>query len=127
MRRWRVVKTNPRKEEGTATVLSAGSAETYLPKMRGLSARGPAAGRMQPVFPGYIFARFDAGLGDFAVVRRTPGVAYLLGYEGIPVAVPEDVVLAVRRRLQEGITPTESPTPSWGRVRSQWDRELVAW
>lgn len=110
MKRWYVVKTNPRKEEGAATVLniaSNGSVESYLPKMRGVSTRGPAAGRMQPLFPGYIFARFDAESGDFAVVKRCPGVAYVLGYGGIPVAVQEDLVLAIRRRLEQGVTPTE--------------------
>lgn len=105
MRAWYVVKTNPRKEDGAAVLLSIaseGRVETYLPKLTGRSTRGPAAGRMQPLFPGYIFARFEAEPNDSVLVKRSPGVAYVLGYGGMPVAVPEELVSAIRRKLEDG-------------------------
>jgi len=101
MRSWYVVKTNPRKEDGAAMLLSIaseGRVETYLPKLTGRSTRGPAAGRMQPLFPGYVFARFEAESDDSVLVKRSPGVAYVLGYGGIPIAVPEELVFAISRR-----------------------------
>ena len=110
MRYWYVVKTNPRKEDGAAMLLSIaseGRVETYLPKLRGRSTRGPAAGRMQPLFPGYLFARFDGESDDSVLVKRSPGVAYVLGYGGIPVAMPEELVSGISRRLEDSFIPPE--------------------
>lgn len=110
MRSWYVVKTNPRREDGAATLLSIaseGRVETYLPKLRGRSTRGPAAGSKQPLFPGYIFARFDAESDDSVLVKRSAGVAYVLGYGGVPVAVPEGLVSAISRRVEDGFIPPE--------------------
>lgn len=100
-----MVKTNPRKEDAAATALETGSegrVETYAPKIKGRSLRGPSAGKFQPLFPGYVFARFDLGLEDYTLVKRTAGVAYVLGYDGIPAIVPEEIIAAIRERLARG-------------------------
>jgi transcription antitermination factor NusG len=110
MRLWYVVKSNPRREDEVAMLLSIaseGRVATYLPKMNGRSTKGRPAGRLQPLFPGYIFVRFEIESGDYVLVRHSPGVAYVLGCGGIPTSVPEELVSAIARRLEDSFIPPE--------------------
>lgn len=55
-----------------------------------------------PLFPGYIFARFE--VGNRLPILKTPGVVAVVGIGKQPVAVPEQEVDAVRRVLASELT-----------------------
>lgn len=52
----------------------------------------------RPLFPGYIFAKMVEGVNDFSVPKRVIGVRDYLRFEGIPCAIQEGAILAIRRR-----------------------------
>lgn len=57
---------------------------------------------MGPLFPGYLFAALALRRGEGVLARWTPGVAYLLGYGGVPHPVPEELLARIKARLAAG-------------------------
>jgi len=56
-----------------------------------------------PVFPGYIFCRFDAN-------RKLPvissnAVEYIVGTSGVPAPIPEEQIAHIRRAVEAGALP----------------------
>lgn len=102
MRAWYVVKAKPRQEEQVSAVLGLRGIEVFLPELA-VWTGGPrpgAAPRLEPLFPGYLFARLDLRTPEWLTARAAPGVAYFLGAEGVPSAVPDDLVEGVRARAE---------------------------
>jgi len=100
MRSWYVAKTKPRQEEQSSLVLAQRGLEVFLPKVAAWTGRrrsGPPS-RLEPLFPGYLFARLDLHAPEWLAARSAPGVAYFLGAEGVPSPLPDDLVEAVRLR-----------------------------
>jgi transcription antitermination factor NusG len=97
--RWYVARTQPRKERYALAALEHRSVEAYVPVLR---KQRPRAGRRdwEPLFAGYLFARFQVPSQGWLAARAAPGVAYFLGREGQPSGLPEDFVPAMRARLE---------------------------
>jgi transcriptional antiterminator RfaH len=60
--------------------------------------------RLEPLFPGYLFARFEMADGNpelWNAVRWTPGVKMILSIDGAPVPVPNGVIEAIQARVQD--------------------------
>ncbi|MGH7780807.1 MAG: transcription termination/antitermination protein NusG [Candidatus Binataceae bacterium] len=95
---WYLVRTKVGKERWVRDQLHPIVAEVFLPMLR---ARAPRWGRMAvsvgPLFPCYVFARFDLEARYFEV-------KYMAGVRGIvcagtdPLAVPEAIVAEIRHR-----------------------------
>lgn len=51
----------------------------------------------RPLFPGYIFALFDANSDERIEVLRTRGVASILSLDGQPAAIPDAAIADLRR------------------------------
>jgi transcriptional antiterminator RfaH len=98
-RHWYVLKTKPHAEDQVVAVLDRRDIEVYLPKI-GLGSTKRPKERQEPLFPGYLFAHIDVTLDEWLKARSAPGVAYVLGCDGFPSAVPDEVVLAIRGRLE---------------------------
>ena len=71
-------------------------AEHYLPVVR--DARNP--GRSEPLFPGYLFCHVEIPSVQWVEIRSLPGIAYVLGVEGRPIPVPDELVEDVRARVE---------------------------
>jgi len=84
--------------------LEGRSVESYLPLVARERQWADRVKRVHfPLFPGYVFARFDlSGLGE---VLRTPGLTEVVGVEGRPAPVSEQELESVRA-LVEGIERT---------------------
>ncbi|MDQ7844538.1 MAG: transcription termination/antitermination NusG family protein [Armatimonadota bacterium] len=99
---WFAVHTKPREEGRAARLLGLKGITTFLPRLlvshRHGSRRWQAA---EPLFPGYLFARFLSDAQVLSVVRWTPGVKYVLGDGRSPAPVPEDVVAYLQARAGE--------------------------
>lgn len=93
---WYAVHTKPHQEQRAADNLRAWGLEALAPQFRSKS-NSPFP---QFLFPGYIFARFDASC-LLHKVRFTRGVWYVVGFGEGPSAIAEEVIAELRLRLDE--------------------------
>ena len=100
---WFALQVKARKERFTASLLAGKGYETLLPTYR--SQRRWSLSREKeistPLFPGYVFCRFDA-------VKRlpilvTPGVMAVVGRGRVPVPVQDSEILAIQTLVSSGL------------------------
>lgn len=95
---WFALQVKCRYENFTANLLSQKGFEVFAPSYPGALKQRIQKHELQlPLFPGYVFARFD-------VIRRlpiltTPGVYGIVGYGKVPTAIPDEEVLSIRSAL----------------------------
>jgi DNA-binding response OmpR family regulator/transcription antitermination factor NusG len=92
---WVVLKTRPWRERQAEQAIAAGGIETYVPLLSADEHDGAA----MPLFPGYLLARVDLSVGDLLRIRSAAGVAYILPHGGPPLALPDDLIEAIRTRV----------------------------
>lgn len=96
---WYVVQAKARQEYRAEDNLRAWGIETFLPKLvRRVLVDIKTVTHVEPLFPGYLFARFDA-TAMLGKVRFTRGVTRVVGTEEGPSRVPDDVIAAIRIRI----------------------------
>lgn len=98
--RWYVINTHPWQEERASNNLSAWKVETFLPKLkkRRNAQGGEGSGyKIKPMFPRYLFARFNAK-ELLHKVRFTRGVYDVVSFGCDPAPVEDDVVAMLRSR-----------------------------
>ena len=100
---WYVIHTRPREELRADQNLKAWSVETFFPLIRKRSfnkstQRSPYM--TKPLFPGYLFARFDA-TRMLHKVRFTRGVHYVVHCDGQPVSVDQEILNLILERMGE--------------------------
>ncbi len=94
-RAWFALQVKCRYEKFTANVVSQKGFEVFAPTYATETKQRIHKQELElPLFPGYVFARFEA-------VRRlpiltTPGVYAIVGYGKTPVSIPDSEVLAIR-------------------------------
>jgi transcriptional antiterminator RfaH len=97
---WYAVQTRTREESRAEDNLRAWGLETMMPLVRELiyrPGRGTAL-RVKPLFPRYLFARFDLA-ASLAKVRYTRGVQNVVVLGGMPAMVPDDIIEMIRARI----------------------------
>jgi transcription termination/antitermination protein NusG len=67
----------------------------------------------RPLFPGYVFVRI--ALREKLRVQQIPGVAWLVGFDGTPAALPEEEIEALRTSLASGVRAEPHPYLAKGR------------
>lgn len=98
--RWFVAHVKPRQEELVCAQL-VGVAETFLPRLLVQRRHGSRRWKaVEPLFPGYVFARFNPEPWVLHRVRWTRGVKRLLGDEEGPYPVEDEVVAYLRARME---------------------------
>ena len=111
---WYVACTSANHEKRVAEQLSVRSVEHFLPLYE--SVRRWKDRRMKlelPLFPGYIFVRLP--LRDRLNVLQVPGVSRLVGFNGLPCAVPAEDIQAIRNCLVRGYQVGPHPYLQVGR------------
>jgi len=100
-RPWFALQVRSRLERSIAANLQAQGYECFLPTYK---ARRRWSDRVKevefPLFPGYLFSRFD--LQDRLPVLVTPGVLQIVGIGRNPVPVDENEINSVRRIVRSG-------------------------
>ena len=109
---WYVARTNPRAEYPARNQLEINGFEYYLPVT---STESPRPGREDaPLFPSYMFLRYDAGSPESSSLRSIPGLAGLVNFDGVAPPVPDEVIDSLRQAVAEmnesrGISTTFQP------------------
>jgi transcriptional antiterminator RfaH len=96
---WFAVKTQRRREQQVNLVLARRGVEVFFPQIPMCRRPGDRTDPLEPLFPGYLFARLALGSDAWLAARYAPGVAYFLGPAGRPTALPDGLVEDIRTRI----------------------------
>ncbi|HZQ56114.1 MAG TPA: UpxY family transcription antiterminator [Bryobacteraceae bacterium] len=102
-RPWYAVRTRANHEKTASTVLEAKGYQPYLPTYkvrRRWSDR--VVETLLPLFPGYVFCRFDAKLRS--PIITTPGVVSVVGFGADPAPIPDNEIVAIETALRSGLS-----------------------
>jgi transcriptional antiterminator RfaH len=99
---WYAVNTKPRQETLVDMNLRRLSVETFYPQMkRERFSRQRRQMALEPLFPGYIFARFDLGT-HYRAVNYAMGVRRLVCFGPNPAVVEDEIINSIQSRLEDG-------------------------
>jgi len=111
---WYAAYTYANHEKKAAAEISRRGVESFLPSYH--TARRWSDRRVElemPLFPGYIFVHL--ALHDRLKVLQVPGVARLVGFGGLPVALPDEQIDALRAGLNGRLRAEPHPFLTVGR------------
>jgi len=101
MNLWYVIQTKPKKEEGATGYLSTKGVEIFSPLIETFTLRnGGMSKELKPLFPGYIFGKFDLE-ENYPLVRWARGVKKVLGFGNGPIPIYEKVIEIIKQRTDE--------------------------
>jgi transcriptional antiterminator RfaH len=114
---WYLIRTKTGKERWVRDQLCSSVPEVFLPLLRGKAPRwGRMAMSIGPLFPCYVFARFDLQRCYFDV-KYMPGVRGIVSAGNDPLAVPTSIVSEIRRRgVDDVVEIPDKPLDSGERV-----------
>ncbi len=109
--KWYLVKTKAQNESKVFTRLDEAGFESIYPRIRKKSRRKDRP-EIRPLFPTYLFVRF--ALEQLRTIRYTRGVARVISFGPEPQEVGEDIITAVRERMdEEGIVTLVKRPVDW--------------
>jgi transcription antitermination factor NusG len=97
---WYALRSKPRKEDSVWRQVHAQGIDAYYPRMR-VNPVNPRSRKFKPYFPGYLFVNVElesVGLSTFQWMPHTLG---LVSFGGEPAIVPENLIDAIRKRIEE--------------------------
>ena len=98
--RWYALRSKPRKEEALWRQVGARGYEAFYPYVR-VRPVNPRARKLRPYFPGYIFVHLNHLSVSMNLFSRVPYAHGLVTFDCEPASVPEEVLGAIRVRLDE--------------------------
>lgn len=101
-RRWHVVQIRPGAGSDVAKEIATNGMLCYLPtELHRVRVRLNTGRRYRdvrrPMFPGYVFSRFDPHGPLWPLILEIDGVVRVLCHESVPVPVPDHIVALVRQ------------------------------
>jgi transcription elongation factor/antiterminator RfaH len=91
--RWYVVRTLPRAEERAAFNLNKQGYHIFCPRLwRTIRHARTTRTLLWPLFPSYLFVRFDPRKDRWRCINGTRGVMHLVGQTDTPEPVPTEIV-----------------------------------
>jgi transcription antitermination factor NusG len=111
---WYALYTSANHEKKVAAELGWRSVENFLPLYSSVRRWKDRKVRLQmPLFPGYVFVHL--ALNDRLRVLQVPGVAKLVSFGGLPVALPDEQLEALRAGLSGQMRAEPHPFLTVGR------------
>src|SRR3984885_1209162 len=100
---WYGVRTRSNYEKVSASVLRGKGYDPYLPvfRLQGNRSQLQTENSQRPLFPGYVFCRFD--VKKRLPILMTTGVISVLGFGKEPAPIPDVEMEAVRAVLRSGL------------------------
>jgi transcription antitermination factor NusG len=112
--RWYAAYTSANHEKRVAEQLGVRDVEHFLPTYSSVRRwKDRRVTLAMPLFPGYVFVRL--ALRDRLKVLQLPGVARLVGFNGMPTALPQEEIEALRAGLASGVSAEPHPYLTVGR------------
>lgn len=97
---WYALHSKPNKENLLREQLLARKIEVFYPEIR-VHAVNPRARKIRPYFPGYLFVHVDLEQIGVSSLRWIPGAQNIVSCGGEPASVPDHLIQAIRRRVDE--------------------------
>lgn len=122
MEGWYVAKIKPQKEAALMGFLSQFGVQVFFPRIVSPGHNGQnghAGGRLQALFPTYLFCYVDPESGSWPLVRWAPGMSYFLGSDGEPSRIPHTMIDYLRQRV------TQWNDPDYARQLASGDKVVV--
>jgi transcription antitermination factor NusG len=102
---WYALHVRPRFESRISTVLQSKGYEEFLPTYRCRHRWSDRAKELDlPLFPGYLFSRFDAR--ERLPILKSQGVIAIVGLGKTPIPISDEEIEAIRAIVRSGL-PTE--------------------
>jgi transcriptional antiterminator NusG len=106
--RWYAIWTRSRHEKFVRERLTEKQVEVFLPTIARWSRWKDRKKKLDwPLFPGYLFARFD--VSDRRAVLTCDGVVQIVGTEGVPSSIPDLEVDGIRRLVESELSYDPCP------------------
>jgi transcriptional antiterminator RfaH len=97
---WYAFRSKPRKEEAVWRQVRERGFEAFYPRLR-VNPVNPRSRHVRPYFPGYLFVRADLVASGISTFQWMPHAIGLVAFGGEPAAVPDNLVHAIRQRVEE--------------------------
>lgn len=107
--RWYACRTRSRAEKKVDRLLTAAGVTSYVPLIERMMQWSDRSKRVTfPLFPGYVFARFE--LSSMADIVRTPNLIEVVRVNGSPTPIRESEIESVRSLVQGAQATGEEPS-----------------
>ena len=97
---WYALRSKSRKEDAVWRQLQSQGYEVFYPCLR-VHPVNPRSRKLVPYFPGYLFVEADLGQSGISVFQWMPHTVGLVSFGGEPSIVPENLILAIQKRVDE--------------------------
>jgi len=97
---WYALRSKSRKEDAVWRQLQTQGYEVFYPCLR-VHPVNPRSRKIVPYFPGYLFVEVDLEQSGLSVFQWMPHTVGLVNFGGEPSIVPENLILAIQKRVDE--------------------------
>jgi len=97
---WYALHSKPMKEALLWEQLSLHEIESYYPRLR-IQPVNPRARKIKAYFPRYVFGYMDLEQINLSTFQWMPGSSGIVSFDGVPSHVPDNLIAAIRRRVDE--------------------------
>jgi transcriptional antiterminator RfaH len=97
---WYAVRSKPRKEDVLWKQLQVQGYEVFYPRLR-VHTVNPRARQVKAYFPGYMFVQADLVQTGLSAFKWMPHSLGLVAFGDEPSIVPENLIYAIQRRVEE--------------------------
>ncbi|MBI3596668.1 MAG: transcription/translation regulatory transformer protein RfaH [Nitrospirae bacterium] len=113
---WYAVNTKPRQEKLAELSLQRLGVETFSPRLKqNRLIRKRRQTVIRPLFPGYLFARFNLD-NHYRTVNYAQGVRRIVTFGSAPTTVDEEMIESIKSRLLDGCVTVQTPSFSAGQT-----------
>lgn len=97
--KWYAVHTKPRQEAVAEAFLTQSGVEIFYPR----------TGPTKSLFPGYVFAKFDADT-QLRLVKYSTGISSVVSFGNKPAPVDELLIEGIKLRIKDGFVVLDPPS-----------------
>jgi transcription antitermination factor NusG len=97
---WYVIRSKPNKEDFLSSQLTAYGIQVFYPQIR-VKTVNPRARKVKPYFPSYLFVHVNLEEVSPSTLHWMPGAVNLVSFDGQPAPVPDTLISAVERQIDQ--------------------------
>ncbi len=97
---WYALQSKPNKEDALFEQLQTQGFEVFFPRIR-MNPVNPRAKKIKAYFPGYMFVLTDIQAVGISTFQWMPFARGMVAFDQEPATVPEALIHAIRRRVEE--------------------------